>query len=47
MNEFWLGRVNEPSPEMKIAEFANLVDPDETAHNEPPHQDLHSLPSSI
>ena len=22
-------------------EFANSVDPDEVAHNEPPHQDLH------
>ena len=32
--------------EMKIAEFANRVDPDEVAHNEPPHQDLHYLPSS-
>ena len=30
-------------PEMKIAEFANSVDPDEVAHNEPPHLDLHSL----
>ena len=24
--------------------FANNVDPDETAHNEPSHQDLHCLP---
>ena len=24
--------------------FANSVDPDETAHNEPSHQDLHCLP---
>ena len=30
---------------MKIVEFANSVDPDEVAHNEPPHLDLHCLPS--
>ena len=24
--------------------FVNSVDPDETAHNEPSHQDLHCLP---
>ena len=29
---------------MKIAEFANIIDPDEVTHNEPPHQDLHCLP---
>ena len=34
-------------PEMKIAEFENSVDPDEAAHTEPPHLDLHSLPSSL
>ena len=33
--------------EMKIAEFANSVDLDEVAHNEPPHLDLHCLPSSL
>ena len=27
----------------KIAEFANIVDPDEVAHNEPPHLGLHCL----
>ena len=32
---------------MKIDEFANSVDPDEVAHNEPPHLDLHCLPSSL
>ena len=32
---------------MKIAEFANSVDPDEVALNEPPHLDLHCLPSSL
>ena len=30
----------------KIAEFANSVDLDEVAHNEPPHLDLHCLTSS-
>ena len=34
-------------PETKIAEFANSVDLDEVAHNEPPHLDLHCLPSSL
>ena len=33
--------------ETKIAEFANSVDLDEMAHNEPPHLDLHCLPSSL
>ena len=33
--------------ETKIAEFTNSVDPDEGAHNEPPHLDLHCLPSSF
>ena len=28
----------------KIAEFANSIDLDEVAHNEPPHLDLHCLP---
>ena len=28
---------------MKIVQFANNVDPDEAAHEEPPHLDLHSL----
>ena len=34
-------------PETKIAEFANSVDLDEVAHNEPPHLDLHYLPLSM
>ena len=33
--------------ETKIAEFANSVDLDEVAHNEPPHQDQQCLPSSL
>ena len=33
--------------ETKKDKFANNVDPDEVAHNEPPHQDLHCLPSSL
>ena len=28
----------------KITEFANRVDLDEVAHDEPPHLDLHCLP---
>ena len=31
-------------PETKMAEFANSVDFDEVAHNEPPHLDLHVCP---
>ena len=34
-------------PETKIAEFANSIDLDEVAHNEPPHQDLRCLPYSL
>ena len=30
--------------ETKIITLANSVDPDETAHNNPSHQDLHCLP---
>ena len=30
-----------------IAEVANSVDLDEVAHDEPPHLDLHCLPSSL
>ena len=33
--------------ETKTAEFANSVDLDEVAHDEPPHLDLHCLPSSL
>ena len=29
----------------KTADFTNSVDPDEEAHHEPPHQDLHCLNS--
>ena len=35
------------APNTTIADFANTVDPDETAHNEPSHLDLQCLPSSI
>ena len=31
----------------KIAVFANSVDPDAVAHDEPPHQDLYFLPSGL
>ena len=30
-------------PETKTAEFANSVDLDKVAHNEPPHLDIHCL----
>ena len=35
------------APNTLIAEFANTVDPDEMAHNEPSHLDLQCLPSSL
>ena len=35
------------APYTTIAEFANTVDPDETAHNEPSHLDLQCLHSSL
>ena len=31
----------------EIGEFANSVDLDEVAHDEPPHLDLHCLHSSL
>ena len=31
----------------KTVEFANSVDPDEVAHNEPPHLTLHYLPTGL
>ena len=34
-------------PETKIAEIANSVDLDDLAHDEPPHLDLHCLPSGL
>ena len=33
--------------QMKKAEFANIIDLDEVAHDEPPHLDLPCLPSSL
>lgn len=29
------------APEIKIADFAKCVEPDEATHNEPPRVDLH------
>ena len=34
-------------PLTKAAEFSNSIDPDEVAHHEPPHQDLHCFSSSL
>ena len=39
--------INSFSTRDEIAEFANSVDLDEVAHNEPPYLDLHCLPSSL
>ena len=35
------------APKLKVIEFANHVDLDEAAHDEPPHLDLHCLPYSV
>ena len=35
------------SPRMEVVEFANSIDPDEVAHNEPPHLGLNCLPSNL
>ena len=42
-----IGALRVKVPETKIAEFANSVDLDEVAQNEPPHLDLNCLPSSL
>ena len=42
-----INSINSLSTRDEKAEFANSVDLDEMAHNEPPHQDLHCLPSSL
>ena len=34
-------------PVTKIVQFANSIDIDEVAHHEPPHLDLHFLPSNL
>ena len=34
------------APMNKIFKFVNSIDLDEVAHNEPPHLDLHCLPSA-
>ena len=39
--------LNSLSTRDEIAEFANSVGLDEMAHYEPPHLDLHCLPSSL
>ena len=35
------------APCVNTVEFANSVDSDEVAHNEPPHLDLHCLPYNL
>ena len=45
MNQIIKGILAHKAQNTTIAEF-NTVDPDETAHNEPSHQDLQCLPSS-
>ena len=45
--KFCLLTLQTPELEIHVDEFANSVDLDEVDHNEPPHLDLHSLPSSL
>ena len=40
-------KLNTLSASNEKAKFENTVDPDEVAHYEPPHQDLHCLPYSL
>ena len=42
-----LNPVNSLSSTIEIAEFINSVGLDEVAYNEPPHLDIHCLPSSL
>ena len=45
---YYVGReIGLKVPKTRIVEFANSVDPDEVAHDEPPHLDLHCLPASV
>ena len=36
-----------PEMKLKLVEFVNSIEPDEMAHNEPPHLDLHCLLSCL
>ena len=47
LNQCFKPHLNSLSTETKIAEFVNSVDLDEVAHHEPPHLELHFLPSSL
>ena len=39
----WTCKLSNEVPKMKILEFTNSVDPDEAAHNELLHLDVHGL----
>ena len=47
LNVPFIWNITPEAPETKVAEFANSVDLDEVAQNEPPHLDLHGLLSSL
>ena len=48
MSNYFLQTLARKAPNTTIADFANTVDPDETAHNnEPCHLDLQCWPSSL
>ena len=45
---FFAGHIGRNAvPRLKKVEFANIVDLNEAAHNEPPHLDLQCLPSTV
>ena len=47
INTGWTVLTMSKASEMKIVDFTNIIDQDEVAHIEPPHLDLHCLPSSL
>ena len=47
VKDVWADSLNFLSTRDEIAEFANSLDLVEVAHNEPPHLDLHCLPTGL
>ena len=44
---FCTGKQTPKVPKLKVVEFTNSIAADEEAHNEPPHQDLYCLATSL
>ena len=47
IERLWCIKLTLKAPITTITDFANTVDPDETAHNEPSHLHLQCLPTSL